>query len=52
MAILRPTRSVGTLILAVYLIAVGIAGLIGLAIPAPVLPLLALLAGILMLVGR
>lgn len=52
MAILRPTRSIGALLLAIYLIAVGLGGLIALPIPSPVLAILALLAGILMLVGR
>lgn len=52
MAIMRSTRSVGTLVLAIYLIVVGIGGLVALPIPAPMLSVLALLAGILILAGR
>ena len=45
-------RSVGFLLLAVWLILYGLTGLIAFALPAPVMSVLALLAGILILVGR
>ena len=45
-------RNVGMLLLAVWLILHGLTGMIALALPAPLLPVLALLAGILILVGR
>jgi hypothetical protein len=46
------TRSTGMLVLAVYLIIVGLAGLVTLPIPLPVTAALALVAGILILAGR
>lgn len=46
------TRSVGMLLLAVYLILVGLGGLVGLGLPVPLTAVVALLAGILILVGR
>ena len=46
------TRSAGMLVLAIYLIVIGLAGLVHLAIPLAVTALLALLAGVLILVGR
>lgn len=46
------TRSIGMLTLAVYLIAVGAIGVLAIAVPFPILPVLALVAGILILVGR
>ena len=52
MAALIATRSTGMLLLALWLILTGIAGLVALALPAPLMAVLALLAGILMLVGR
>ena len=46
------TRSLGHLLLGIYLVLVGISGLITLAIPTIVMALLALVAGILILIGR
>jgi hypothetical protein len=40
------------LILAIWLILYGLAGLVALGLPAPLMAVLALLAGILILVGR
>jgi hypothetical protein len=45
-------RNAGMLLLAVWLILYGLAGMIALALPAPLMAVLALLAGILILVGR
>jgi hypothetical protein len=45
-------RNVGMLLLGVWLVLYGLAGLIALVLPAPLMALLALLAGILILVGR
>jgi hypothetical protein len=45
-------RNVGMLLLAVWLILYGLAGLIALGLPAPLMAVLALLAGILILAGR
>jgi hypothetical protein len=45
-------RHVGMLILAVWLILYGLAGMIALVLPTPLMAVLALLAGILILVGR
>lgn len=45
-------RSVGMLLLGIYLILVGISGFASLGIPAAVMAVLALVAGILILVGR
>ena len=45
-------KSVGMLLLAVWLILYGLMGFVAFALPAPVMPVLALLAGILILVGR
>ncbi len=45
-------RNVGMLLLAVWLILYGLAGMISLGLPAPLMAVLALLAGILILVGR
>lgn len=49
---LTTTRSAGMMVLAIYLIVVGLAGLVHLPIPLAVTALLALLAGILILLGR
>ena len=46
------TRNIGLLLLAIYLILVGISGLAALAIPGIVLAILALAAGIFILIGR
>lgn len=45
------TKNLGMLLLAIYLILVGIMGLTGMALPF-VLPILALVAGILILLGK
>ena len=45
-------RNAGMLLLAVWLILSGLTGLIALALPSPLMAALALLAGILILVGR
>jgi hypothetical protein len=45
-------RNIGMLLLAVWLILFGVAGMSALVLPAPVMSVLALLAGILILVGR
>lgn len=45
-------RNVGMLLLAVWLILYGLGGMIALSLPAPLMAVLALLAGILILVGR
>ena len=49
---LSTTRSPGMLLLAIYLIVVGLAGLVHLAIPLALTAVLALLAGVLILIGR
>lgn len=46
------TRNLGMLLLAIWLILYGLAGLAALGLPSPLMALLALLAGILILVGR
>lgn len=46
------TRNIGMLLLAIYLILLGIAGLASVAIPGMVLAILALLSGIFILIGR
>jgi hypothetical protein len=45
-------RNAGMLLLALWLILSGLAGMIALVLPAPLMAVLALLAGILILVGR
>ncbi len=45
-------RNIGMLLLAVWLILYGLAGMIALVLPAPLMAVLALLAGIMILVGR
>jgi hypothetical protein len=45
-------KSVGLLLLAVWLILYGLMGFVAFVLPAPVMSVLALLAGILILVGR
>lgn len=49
---LLATRSAGMIVLAVYLIVVGLTGLVALAVPLSVTAVLALLAGVLILLGR
>jgi hypothetical protein len=46
------TRNVGMLLLALWLILTGVAGLAAFVLPPPIMPVLALLAGVLILVGR
>ena len=45
-------RNMGMLLLAVWLILYGLAGVIALGLPSPLMAILALVAGILILVGR
>jgi hypothetical protein len=45
-------RNAGMLLLGIWLILYGLAGLIAVALPAPLMAVLALLAGVLILVGR
>ena len=45
-------KNMGMLLLGVYLVLAGLAGLVSFVLPSPVMPVLALLAGILILVGR
>lgn len=49
---MRFSGSIGMLLLAIYLILVGIISLGGIAIPSIVLGILALVAGIFLLIGR
>jgi hypothetical protein len=45
-------RNLGMLLLAIYLILVGISGVATLGLPSPIMAILALIAGILILIGR
>lgn len=45
-------KNVGFLVLAIWLILYGVVGLVSFALPAPLMAILALIAGILILVGR
>jgi len=45
-------RNAGMLILAIWLILYGLAGMVALGLPSPVMAVLALVAGVLILVGR
>jgi 1,4-dihydroxy-2-naphthoate octaprenyltransferase len=45
-------RNLGMLLLAIFLVLYGIAGMVALGLPAPILAVLALIAGILILIGR
>ena len=45
-------RNAGMLVLGIYLILAGLAGLTSFYLPSPLMPLLALVAGILILIGR
>lgn len=49
---MRFTSNIGFLLLAIYLILVGIVSIAGVAIPAIVLGILALISGIFILIGR
>jgi asparagine N-glycosylation enzyme membrane subunit Stt3 len=46
------TKNVGMLLLAIWLIVSGLAGLTAIGLPPLIMPVLALLAGILILIGR
>jgi hypothetical protein len=45
-------KNMGFLVLAIWLILNGLSGFVAFSLPSPLMPLLALLAGILILVGR
>lgn len=45
-------KNAGMLILAIWLILYGVSGMVALGLPAPLMAVLALLAGVLILVGR
>jgi hypothetical protein len=45
-------RNMGLLLLAIWLILYGLSGLVALGLPAPLMAILALLAGVLILAGR
>ena len=45
-------RNAGMLVLAIYLIVAGLGGLTSFYLPSPLMPLLALVAGSLILIGR
>jgi hypothetical protein len=49
---IKVQRNAGMLVLAIWLILYGLAGMITLGLPAPLMAVLALVAGILILVGR
>ncbi len=46
------TRNIGFLLLAIYLILIGVVALAGIALHPLILPILALLSGIFILIGR
>ena len=48
----RVTRNLGMLLLGIYLILAGLGGIVAVGIPGVLMAVLALLAGILILVGR
>jgi predicted membrane metal-binding protein len=48
----RVTRNLGLLVLAIWLIVSGLAGLVSLPLPPIVMPVIALVAGVLILAGR
>ena len=48
----RMQRNMGLLLLAIWLILYGLSGLVALGLPAPLMAILALLAGVLILAGR
>lgn len=45
-------RNIGMLLLAIWLILYGISGMVALGLPAPLMAVLALISGVLILVGR
>jgi len=52
MAALNLNRNAGMLVLGIYLTLAGLGGLTSFFLPSPLMPILALVAGILLLVGR
>jgi hypothetical protein len=52
MMALKLNRSIGMTVLGVYLILVGVSGLVTLVLPMPLMAILAVIAGILILIGR
>jgi hypothetical protein len=52
MAVMIQRKNLGMLLLAVWLILNGLAGMIALGLPSPLMAVLALIAGILILIGR
>jgi hypothetical protein len=48
----RVTRNVGMLVLGIYLILVGVSGFVALGVPSAIMAVLALIAGVLILIGR
>jgi hypothetical protein len=52
MALIATRRNLGMLLLGIYLILVGIAGMAPLGLPSPIMAVLALAAGILIVLGR
>ena len=48
----RMTRSVGMLLLGIYLVLAGLSGLVALGLPPVIMAALALIAGALILIGR
>jgi len=52
MAIILRQRNLGMLLLAIFLVLYGVAGIAALGLPSPALVVLALMAGILLLLGR
>ena len=49
---IRFQRNTGMLVLAIWLILYGIVGTVGLALPSPLMAILAIVAGVLLLIGR
>ena len=45
-------RNLGLLVLAIWLVLYGLSGLVSFALPAPLMAILALIAGVLILAGR
>jgi hypothetical protein len=52
MAVVIGRRNTGMLLLAIWLILYGVAGIVPLGLPSPLMAVLALLAGIMLLLGR
>lgn len=49
---MKLTSNIGMLLLAIYLILVGVTALVGLGLPPVVLPILALISGIFLIIGK